>query len=506
MGLKNLVSREDYIKEYLHIDRNIENRDEIYEGLLSTMFGGLKMLFKRDWANIKCKNPSVIEYLKEIDQSLSGYMMVKMQYSNECKTIRQNIANYFSDILEYKLKQIGKSDNIDGLIESENGEKKKNSSRKTVANKLNIKDKTVLDSLDKYKENIKIACRDSSKLTEYAEQMLNSVIIFVNDVFLNELEKKGVEKEKIEEERKKNEEEMKRLKEIRQKMNKMAKDAGEEKLKKLSDERDKAMRELGVNPIASMKGDKSIDVIVNQFSDMLGEFNNLKINESKLPNECSEILRSDTYIGIQKSLDDLDLEFDENEEESIYNKFLIRVILNKIKTVFEVVSNNKKMFEGVPSASVQAMLISLSNAVIYGFMGKDKFDIEKSPERLSLMSKCAIYSDATIGFNLPLVDPKNPDDGNFFVSIMDKFKNTNISSQEVGDAVKLMSDKDLKSVVNVFYKNSDGSDDDEITPEENKKFTKEFSNKVMKDFRQNMSTLLDIVIENAKKLLKEKTE
>ncbi len=505
MGLKNLVSREDYIKEYLHIDRNIENEDEIYEGLLSTMFGGLKMLFKRDWANIKCKNPSVIEYLKEIDQSLSGYTMVKMQYYNECKTIRQNIANYFSDILEYKLKQIEKTDNIDEFIESENKEKK-NTTSKGVSKKMNIKDKTVLDSLDKYKKNIKTACRDSSKLTEYAEQMLNSVIVFVNDVVLNELEKKGVEKEKLEEERKKNEEEMKRLKEIRQKMNKMAKDAGEEKLKKLSNERDKSMRTLGVNPITSMKGDKSIDVIVNQFSDMLGEFNDLKINESKLPDEYSEILRSDTYIGIQKSLDDLDLDFDENTEESIYNKFLIRVILNKIKTVFEVVSNNKKMFGGVPSTSVQAMLISLSNAVIYGFMGKEKFDIEKSSEILSLMSKCAIYSDATIGFNLPLMDPKNPDDGNFFVSIMDKFKNANINSQEVEDAVNTMSNKDLKSVLNVFYKNSGVSDEEEITPEEGKKFAKEFSSKVTKDFRQNMSTLLDTVIENAYKLLSEKEE
>ena len=80
--MRHLINREDYIKEYLRIS-NIENENELYEGLLSTVFGGLKMLFKKDWENIKCKNPSVLDHLKEIDKSLSGYTMVKMEFSNE---------------------------------------------------------------------------------------------------------------------------------------------------------------------------------------------------------------------------------------------------------------------------------------------------------------------------------------------------------------------------------------------------------------------------------------
>jgi hypothetical protein len=99
--MKHLISRENYINEYLRISKDIENK--LDEGLLSTLFGGIKMLLKKDWNNIKCKNPSVLEHLKEIDKSLGGYTMTKMEFSNECNIIRQNVADYFNDILDYKL-------------------------------------------------------------------------------------------------------------------------------------------------------------------------------------------------------------------------------------------------------------------------------------------------------------------------------------------------------------------------------------------------------------------
>ena len=76
------------------------------------------------------------------------------------------------------------------------------------------------------------------------------------------------------------------------------------------------------------------------------------------------------------------------------------------------------------------------------------------------MTKCAIDSDATIGFNLPLIDPKKPDNGNFFVSIMNQFKNTNISTKEAEDALKTMNKKDLEAIVKEY---GEGSSEDEDT-------------------------------------------
>lgn len=521
--MKHLINREEYINEYLRVIKSVENENsnEIYEGLLGTLFGGLKMLLKKDWDNIKCKNPSVLKHLKEIDKSLSGYTLVKMQYSSECQKIRQNVADYFNDILDYKLGQIDEIEDekdADKFMKKERKEKDEDSDEKGVVKKLNLKDKTLLDSLDKYKSNINTFCKVHPKLREYADQLLNSVTVFVNDIVLAELEKKGADKAKLEEERKKNEEEAKKLDEIRKKMDKESKKAGEDALKKIADERDKAMRDLGVKPIGAMDGDKSVETIAKQFSDMLGEFNNIKLNESALPNGYSEVLRSDVYLGIQKSLEELNWSFSDNEKnspEGLYDKFFIRVILNKINTVFEVIAKSKDMFKGVPSASVQAMMVALSNAVIYGFMGKT-FNIEGNDARLSLLTKCAIDSDATLGFNLPLIDAKKPENGNFFVSIMNQFRNADISSKEVEDVAKSLSEEEIKKISQVWNDDAkdetegDESNDDAKETDEKKdiaadpkhiaEFAKEFGSMVMKDFRQNMSTLFDIIVKKAKDL------
>ena len=499
--MKHLINREEYIKEYLRISNyidNVDNDNELYESLLSTVCGGLKMLFKKDWENIKCKNPSILEYLKEVDKSLQGYTMVKMEFSNECNNIRQNVADYYNDILEYKLLQLEKEENADEFLEKQKmdseSDDKKEDKVDAVGKILNIKDKTLIDSLKKYVDNIKSNTSKSPKLKEYADQMLNAVIVTVNDIILKELEKKGVDKKKLEKKREKLEEEKKHLEEIRKKMDEEAKKAGEKALKELNKERDDAMRKIGINPIGAMDGSKSVDVIVKQFADMLKEFNSLKVNESALPKGYEDILKSDTYIGIQKTLEELD--FDSDKESN--NKFFIRVILNKIDTVFKVVLENKDMFKGVPSASVQAMMISLTNSIIYGFVG-DKFDITKKNEIISLMAKCAIDSDATVGFNIPLINPEKPDNGNFFVSIMNKFKNENISSKEIDDTVKLFIDN---GEIDKFKEEWDEGKEKDT---ENDAFGQKISSDIMKNFKQNISTLFDLIIEEAKRL-KEKAE
>lgn len=505
--MRYLISREKFINEHLHIDKQSENKDELYEGLISTVFGGLKMLLKKDWANIKCKNPTVLEHLKEIDKSLSGYTMTKMQFYSECNIIRQNVADYYNDILDYKLLQIEKEDNIDKFIDEEN-ENEEDSENKGVDKYLNLKDETLLDSLKKYRDNISSVCKKSSKLKEYAEQLLNAVVVIVNDIVISELEKKGADKKKLEAKKKKLEEKQKELDEIRNKMNAAVEKADEKALKKLSDERDQALRDINVKPIGNMGGDKTIDVITKQFSDMMGEFNGIKLNESKeLPKSYVNIMRSDTYLGIQDSLKEIEWNFDEHDNKSskgFFDKFLIKVILNKIDTVFKVVSKNKLYFKGVPSASVQAMLVSLSNAVIYGFLGKNRFDIENDTNRISLITKCVIDSDATIGFNLPLLNAKDPDEGNFFVSIMNQFKSADISSKEIEDVIKSMSEDELKMMKKDVKKHK--VIDVDIDIKDVSKTSKDLSSKLMKDFRQNMTELFDIILKEADKIKNDKKQ
>lgn len=506
--MRHLISREKYINEHLHIDKQSENKDELYEGLISTVFGGLKMLLKKDWANIKCKNPTVLEHLKEIDKSLSGYTMTKMQFSSECNIIRQNVADYYNDILDYKLLQIEKEDNIDKFIDEEN-ENEEDSENKGVDKYLNLKDETLLDSLKKYRDNISSVCKKSSKLKEYAEQLLNAVVVIVNDIVISELEKKGADKKKLEAKKKKLEEKQNELDEIRKKMNAAVENADEKALKKLSDERDEALGNLNIKPMGAMGGDKAVDAIVKQFSDMMGEFNDIKLNESintQLPKSYHNIMRGDVYLGIQETLGNLKCDFHVNDKKSaegFYNKFIVRVILNKINTMFKVISKNKLMFKGVPSASVQSMMVSLCNAVIFGFVGEDVFDIKNDKYRIPLLTKCLIDSDPTIGFNLPLIDVKEPDNGNFFLGIMNQFKSSDIKSKEIEDIVKSMSKEELKLLKKRY---DDKGIDINIDVKDPIKSSKILSSKLMKDFRQNMTELFDIILKEADKIKNDKKQ
>ncbi len=520
--MKHLINRENYIKEYLR--KNVDNENDINEGLLSTVFGGLKMLLKKDWANVKCKNPSVLTYLKDIDKSLEGYTMTKMEFSGECTTIRQNVANYFSDILDYKLKQIEKLESdkdIDEYLERENKERedveKKDPDAKNPENKksigtnfvsklLNLKDDKLKENLKKYKENIKSVCSKSPKLQEYADQLLNSVIVFVNDVLIQELEKKEVNektKQKLEEIKKKNEEEEKKFDKKLKELSKKANKANEEELKKLSADREKTLKDIGITPIGAMSGDKAIDTIVKQFSDMLGKFEDLKLNESVLPGNYSNILKNDSYIGIQKSLEKLNWNISKNSKTTkleASDKFLIRVILSKINTVFKVLSKNKKMFKYTPSISVQAMMVALSNAIIYGFIGEQEkkngkeFNIDD--ELLTIMTKCAIDSDATIGFSIPPMDINNPENGNFFVSIMNELRNVDIK-KEVDAVVQSTNENEKILIIKAWLENEDKKykKGDNLS----KKF-KEWYNSKNGEFVENMGELIEIILEKAKEI------
>ena len=506
--MKHLMNREDYIREYLRVSKSIDNtieteqrnENELFEGLLGTLFGGLKMLLNKDWENIKCKNPSVLKHLKEMDKSLAGYTMIKMQYSSECQNIRQNIANYFNDILEYKLSQIEDIDSgkaADKFLEKENKEKEEEKELKGVAKILNLKDKNLLDKMKKYKDNISVACKPNGKLREYADQLLNSVTIFVNDVIISELEKKGAAEEKLEAERKKIEEEEKKLQEVAKKMSEVAKKASEEELKKIAQERDEALKSLGVTPLAPMKGDQAVDRITSQFKDILGNFDDIKLNESnELPGGYSDFLKSDTYIGIQKSLEEIDWNTSKKSKKGAFDKFIVRVILSKINNVFKIISDQKKMFAEVPSASVQAMMVALSNAVIRGYMG-DKFDIVGNESRISILTKCAIDSDATVGFNLPLIDPTKPDNGNIFVGVMNQFVKGNVTSDEFVSVAKATKKEEKVLIVKEMgdYDKEKDTDDKALNAK-----IDNWGKKKMSEFKQNMTKLFDEILKKAKEI------
>lgn len=492
--MRHLIDRDIYIKEYLHISNHIENErgNELYEGLLDTLFGGLKMLLKKDWSGIKCKNPSVLKYLQEIDKSLSGYTMTKMEFSNECKLIRQNIADYFNDILDYKLAQIEKAEDKEKFFKQEEKEiKDKDNNKKGVAKKLNIKDKALVDSIDKYKENISSACKVSAKLREYADLMMNSVDVFVNAQIVAEYDKFFDDKKKkeIEEQRKKAYEEWKTKNEEERKI-------AEEEMKKLSAARDKEMKAIGVKLIGPMDGDKAVDTIVDQFTKTVDNVNGIDINLKKieefdLKKELVKMLSLDTYVGIKDTFEKK-INWGDNKEDKLRGIFLSKIILNKMNTAFNIVKGNniKPLFKSIPSASVQAMFVSLANVILNGFLGED---FKLDDKQAIMMARCAIVSDRTIGFCLPSLSTSlvkdNSDESNIFLSIMDKLRSGEVSKEEIETVVNSLKEDKIKKAV---AKTLGGKDET---------YFEKWAKIEMGKFAQNISKTYDeIIIAKAKKL------
>jgi hypothetical protein len=282
-------------------------------------------------------------------------------------------------------------------------------------------------------------------------------------------------------------------------MSDVAKKASEEQLKKIAEERDEALKSLGVTPIAPMKGDQAIDRITSEFKDILGKFEDIKLNESyELPGGYGDYLKSDSYIGIQKSLEDVTKAWNTSKKskKGAFDKFIIRVILSKIYNVFKIISEQKKMFAEVPSASVQAMMVALSNAVIRGYMG-EVFDIVGNESRISILTKCAIDSDATVGFNLPLIDPAKPDNGNIFVGVMNQFVKGNVTSDEFASVANATSKAEKVMIVKEIgdYDKEKDTDDKSL----NAKIDK-WGKKKMSEFKQNMTKLFDEILKKAKEI------
>jgi hypothetical protein len=84
-----------------------------------------------------------------------------------------------------------------------------------------------------------------------------------------------------------------------------------------------------------------------------------------------------------------------------------------------------------------------------------------------------------------LIDAKNPKNGNYFVSIMNEFKNNDISSKEIKDILENITDNNVKKFITTKICGDDGS-------------------KLMKTFRQNINTLFDDILKEAEEIKKQK--
>lgn len=349
-------------KEYEHLK-------SVNEGLLKTLFGVAKNLFRGDWDTVKCDSTEIVRAYEEMDDDLSGFTMMKLSKKDVCNKIRQELVDFASTWYEYNKKKVENDD-----------------FGKLPVRSMEFKDKTLRDDLTKCEKNIRTFAKGDEQMLKWASILKNNMKSVINNAILKEIDDKPT-KEKIEDQ-------IKEDKANRDKINKEIEKFQNEQLKAVQKEREDIMKSLGATLVNDkLTGDKVIENLKGEFD----KFNNEKDKKTGA--------KKDKYLGLKKILSEKD--FDDNDAAS---KKTIMIL----KKFYETISDHTaaQQFKEVPGQSVQAMCVAIN-----AFVKTCTFEIDDISKLLPLMAKCAIVSDGTVGYNLP---ENENGDGNFFTEIVDK--------------------------------------------------------------------------------------
>ena len=94
--MDRILKRDDFINEVYNPmmeKKEYEELVSINEGLLKTLFGMVKNMFKKDWASIK-GDPEIIKIYKELDDNLTGFSTMKLSKKDQCNKIRQELVDF----------------------------------------------------------------------------------------------------------------------------------------------------------------------------------------------------------------------------------------------------------------------------------------------------------------------------------------------------------------------------------------------------------------------------
>lgn len=447
----HILSRNNYINEIY----NISSNDNVNEGL----FDFFKTILKVEWKGIKSKNSNILKRLEESDDNLRGFTLVKLKKSSDCTMIRQTLVDFANTLWEFKLKELEDGKKLQKLlmgirdkesVSSSDTEKMKSlSSSSNFLKSFDIKNTTLLNKLQNYEKKINDICQGDPDLTRWSSLLKNEIRNIINDMIIDEYEKnaKDTEKEKIKEKEKiiqtQQEEEKKKIEKENNELQKKQDDM----IKQIEKERGDVLSKTGVHVIKGQNGDKVFNTLTTAFTDIKKglnikegaqySFENI-IEESDVNNDKKEeqkeqkrlkkiqdILGSDVYFGLKDLTKIKDI-----------NSKLIKKIIKEINVVFNVVSeitDNGKKLQDVPSDAVQSMYVGLSEVIEHA-MTDGKLDNEIT----QLLARCAIDSDKTLGYGLPLVDEKKPKEGNLFVAITNKLINAKDEAGVFGNDKELL--------------------------------------------------------------------
>ena len=370
--MDKILKRDDFIREVytpMLEQKEYEELVSLNEGLLKTLFGMAKNLFKKDWETIK-GDPEVIRVYKEIDDSLTGFSTMKLSKKSQCNQIRQELVDFASDWYEKKMND-AKRDETDPV----------------PAKGMKFKDDTLRENLEATKEKINSICGDDEQMKKWADTLMKDMKTVINRSILADIKDEETRKEL----EKQNKEELKKQEEINKQMEKFQND----QLNEIQKEREKLISDVEASPMKpdNLLGDKAIQ-------NLCGEFD--KIRNGK--NDKSNLIKNDEMLGFKSIFKDADL--NSKEFKTAYK------LIDSFYTALNA-SDVMEKFNETPGQSVQAMCIAVS-----AFIKNCVFNDSDYGKSLPLMAKCAVISDGTVSYNLPLNDKTGDEAGNYFTDII----------------------------------------------------------------------------------------
>lgn len=485
---KHILTRDSFVNEIY----SQKPQEEMNEGILDFF----KSMLGKEWNSIKSKNTPLRDEIKKVDRSLGGFSFIKMSKAGVCKEIRQVVCDFANDLLDAKMKEFEDGKKLQKtLMGLKNADEVTDEDKKSIENsgkvsdylkKFDLKDKALIDKLQTHEKRIKTICDGNPDLIKWSNLLMDGVRNIINDYIINEYEKtedlSDKEKKKLEKTKKELENKQKKDEEDRKKIDAEQKKKQEEQIKQLEKEREDAIAGVNATPIKNQTGDKAHQTLKSEFDDIYAKFNesnkshqysfnSLILEGDEKWNEKKKILQGDVHLGLGNiARDDI--------EDLKYPKKVLE-ILNILVGIIDEVSKQGKMFKEVPSDSVQAMYIGLSTLIQHSLSDGNLDDKTKE-----LLARCSIDSDKTVGFGLPLLNPKNPKDGNIFASIAQKLTNV----EKKGNIAKILNND--QDELNKFVKNATKMFDDirkkaEDLLENKKKQDEEDAKKIEDDIKKS---------------------
>ena len=163
--MNKILKRDEFITEVYNPmieQKEYEELEAVNEGLLKTLFGIAKNLFKKDWETIK-GDSGIIQVYKELDDKLTGFSLMKLSKKTECNQIRQALVDFACDWYDLKMNK-AKEDDTDPK----------------PAKSMKFKNDTLRENLSSLENKIKDIANGDEQMLKWANSLKEEMKTVIN--------------------------------------------------------------------------------------------------------------------------------------------------------------------------------------------------------------------------------------------------------------------------------------------------------------------------------------